>query len=193
MRAEVGRTDARKVRPSATNRSRPDQAAMPAQEPITGGAAATRTLLSPRRSRPRSRTARSCPRQRCRTAHPSGPVDGDAPHLAEKQRTPRRPALQVRKRHRQQELALQRRRRVGHPRRSHLPPEALSSLSTLRFQERPLPKLLERFLELLLRVHHDRAVPRHWLLERLPRNQEEADPVFAGLHGDLVAAVEDDQ
>ena len=44
---------------------------------------------------------------------------------------------------------------------------------------------------MLLRVHHDRAVPRHRLLERLARDQEEPHAVVAGLHRDLVAAVEE--
>src|SRR5205807_1927943 len=60
-----------------------------------------------------------------------------------------------------------------------------------RLQERPLLKLHERLPELLLCVHHDRAVPRHGLFEWLPRNQEEPDPIVPGLHRDLVALVEE--
>ena len=67
------------------------------------------------------------------------------------------------------------------------------SLSIVRFEKGPLLELLERLLELLLGVHHDRTVPRHWFLERLARNQQEADPVFAGLHGNLVTAVEENE
>ena len=47
--------------------------------------------------------------------------------------------------------------------------------------------------QLLLRVHHDWAVPGHWLLQRLSGDQQEADAIFAGLHGDFVAAVKQDQ
>src|SRR5260370_5379811 len=64
------------------------------------------------------------------------------------------------------------------------------SLSS-RLQERPLLELLERLPELLLGVHDDGAVPCHGLLERLPRNQEEPDPVIPSLHRDLVALVEE--
>src|SRR5436190_558009 len=66
---------------------------------------------------------------------------------------------------------------------------ALSS----RLQERPLLELLERLPELLLGVHHDGAVPRHGLFQRLPRNQKEPDPLLPGLHRDLVTLVEEHQ
>jgi hypothetical protein len=39
-------------------------------------------------------------------------------------------------------------------------------------------------------VHDDRAVPRHWLLNWFPRNQQEPDAFVAGLNGNLIAAVE---
>src|ERR1035437_9624612 len=58
-----------------------------------------------------------------------------------------------------------------------------------RLQERPLLELLERLPELLLSVHHDRAVPRHGLLKRPSRDQEEPYPVVAGLYHEFVAAV----
>src|SRR5580658_1934075 len=43
----------------------------------------------------------------------------------------------------------------------------LRLLPRFRLQERPLAQLPERLLELLLRIHHDRPVPRHGLLQRL--------------------------
>src|SRR6266545_2222306 len=49
----------------------------------------------------------------------------------------------------------------------------LMLLRTFRLQERPLLELVVGLPELLLRVHHDRAVPGDRLLERLPRHQEE--------------------
>src|SRR5258708_33058247 len=52
----------------------------------------------------------------------------------------------------------------------------------LRLQECPLLKLLKRLLKLFLRVHHDRTVPSHRLLQRLPRDQEKPDPVLPGLY-----------
>ena len=39
-----------------------------------------------------------------------------------------------------------------------------------------------------LRVHHDRPVPGDRLLDRLARDQQEADALVAGLHDDFVAA-----
>src|SRR5262245_47084631 len=52
-------------------------------------------------------------------------------------------------------------------------------------------EVLECLSELLLRVHYDRAVPGHRLLDRLSRNQEEPDPLVPGVDRDLVAAVEE--
>ena len=60
----------------------------------------------------------------------------------------------------------------------------------LRLQECPLLEFLERLPELILRVHHDGAVPRYRLLEWLPGDQEEPDALVPGVHRDLVAAVE---
>ncbi len=60
-------------------------------------------------------------------------------------------------------------------------------------QERPAFQLFEGLTQLLLRVHDDGAVPGHGLLERLARDQQEADAVFAGLDRDFVAAIEEDQ
>ena len=42
-----------------------------------------------------------------------------------------------------------------------------------------------------LGVHDDGAIPRHRLLERLARDEQEADALRAGLHHDLVAAVKE--
>src|SRR5258708_3632902 len=58
-----------------------------------------------------------------------------------------------------------------------------------RLEERPPFKLVERLPELLLRVHHDRPIPRDRLLERLARDQQEADTIVAGLYREFVAAV----
>src|SRR6476646_1827375 len=68
-----------------------------------------------------------------------------------------------------------------------------SFLSVLCLQKRALLQLLERIAQLLLRVHHDWAVPRHRLLQRLAGNQQKADAVLTGLHGDFVAAVKEDK
>src|ERR1051325_12199155 len=54
-------------------------------------------------------------------------------------------------------------------------------------------QLADRLLQFLLRIHDDRAVPGDRLLDRLPRHQQEADAALAGLHRDLVAAVEQHQ
>jgi len=62
------------------------------------------------------------------------------------------------------------------------------SLSPL--EERPFLQLLIGLLQLFLRVHDNGAVPGDWLLERLARDEQEADPFVAGLHHDFVAAVE---
>ena len=54
-------------------------------------------------------------------------------------------------------------------------------------------QLAHRLLQLGLRVHHDRPVPGDRLLDRLAGHQQEADALLAGLHRDLVAAVEHDE
>src|SRR5208283_4880161 len=53
-------------------------------------------------------------------------------------------------------------RRIGNRCQPPRPPLLLPR--PLRLQKRPLLKFLERLAELLLRVHHDRTVPGHWLL-----------------------------
>jgi len=45
--------------------------------------------------------------------------------------------------------------------------------------------------ELLLRVHHDAAVPGDGFFEWLAGDEQEADAVVTGLHRDFVAAVEE--
>src|SRR5689334_23649803 len=59
--------------------------------------------------------------------------------------------------------------------------------------ERAVAQLAHRLVQFGLRVHHDRPVPGDRLLDRLARHQQEADALLAGLHRDLVAAVEHDQ
>src|SRR5580658_9895619 len=54
-------------------------------------------------------------------------------------------------------------------------------------------QFVHRLLQLGLRVHHDRPVPRHRLLERLAADKQEANPLRPGLHHDLVAAIEENE
>src|SRR5258708_32034131 len=61
----------------------------------------------------------------------------------------------------------------------------------LRLQECPLLQLLERLLKLFLRVHHNRTVPSHRLLQWLPRDQQKPDPVLSGLYLQFIAPVEE--
>src|SRR6187551_1571281 len=57
--------------------------------------------------------------------------------------------------------------------------------------EGPELQLAHRLPQFRLRVHHDRPVPRDWLLDGLTRNQQEPDPLIARLDDDLVSAVEE--
>src|SRR5438093_13418186 len=57
------------------------------------------------------------------------------------------------------------------------------------FDEGAVPQLGIRGTQLLLRVHHDRAVPRDWLFNRFARHEEEANSLVARLDDPLVAAV----
>jgi hypothetical protein len=52
-------------------------------------------------------------------------------------------------------------------------------------------ELFEGLPELLLRVHHDRAVPRHWFGYGLSGDQEEPDPVVAGPYRELITIVKE--
>ena len=56
-------------------------------------------------------------------------------------------------------------------------------------QERPLFEFLERVLQLLLRIHHDGAIPGHGLFQRFPRNKQEANTFIACLNHDLVTSI----
>ena len=59
--------------------------------------------------------------------------------------------------------------------------------------ERARAHLGDGLPQLVFRVHHDRPVPRHRLFDRLARHEQEADAVFARLHGHFVAAIEQDE
>src|SRR5689334_9298390 len=63
-------------------------------------------------------------------------------------------------------------------------------LRLLMLDEGAIVELGDGLLQLGLRVHDDRAVPRHGFFERLARHQQESDALIAGLHGDLVTAIE---
>ncbi len=54
-------------------------------------------------------------------------------------------------------------------------------------------ELGEGLANLLLRVHDDGAVPGYGLFNRLAGDEQEADAFGAGLDGDLVAAIEEDE
>src|SRR5262245_39719974 len=56
--------------------------------------------------------------------------------------------------------------------------------------KRAVLQLGNGLLQLGLGVHHDRPVPGDRLLDRLARDQQEADALVARLHRDLIAAVE---
>src|SRR5579862_6641399 len=59
--------------------------------------------------------------------------------------------------------------------------------------ESAVAQLCESLLQLGLAVHHDRSIPGDRFLDRLARYQKEANALVAGLHGDFIAAVEQDQ
>src|SRR5713101_7586722 len=59
--------------------------------------------------------------------------------------------------------------------------------------ERPVAQLGHGLLQFRIGVHHDRSVPGDRLLDRLARDQQEADAFLAGLDRHLVAAVEQHQ
>ena len=61
----------------------------------------------------------------------------------------------------------------------------------LMLQERPLLEFPERLAKLFLRVHHNRAVPRHRLLKRFSRDQQEPDSVVPGVYRNLVTAIKE--
>src|ERR1700693_4292019 len=61
------------------------------------------------------------------------------------------------------------------------------------FQERALLQFRKGLAELLLRVHHDGAVPGNRLFEWFAGDEEEADAFVASLHDYFVAAIKEDQ
>src|SRR5262245_66594575 len=63
----------------------------------------------------------------------------------------------------------------------------------LGLEERPPLELFESLAELLLRVHHDGAVPGNRLLERLTRDQKKSDPLVSCLDSYFITAVEENQ
>src|SRR5688572_12870988 len=61
------------------------------------------------------------------------------------------------------------------------------------FDEGAVAQLGVGLAQLFGRVHHDRSLPRHRLLERLSRHEQEPDPRRSRLHRDLVAAIEQNE
>jgi hypothetical protein len=76
---------------------------------------------------------------------------------------------------------------------THLWVAAREDLCLPVFDECPVADFLERLFQLRLGVHHDRPVPRHRFLERSSRHEKKSDPLIARQHGNLVAAIEQDQ
>ena len=66
----------------------------------------------------------------------------------------------------------------------------MTAFESSALDERSVAQLGNGLLKLSLRIHNDRPVPCDRLLDRLAGDQQESDAVLAGLHGDLVAAVE---
>src|SRR3989442_14803381 len=62
-----------------------------------------------------------------------------------------------------------------------------------RGDEGSLSELLQRLLDLLLRVHHEWTIPRYGLVERFPGNQQKANrgPTRDNLH--IVAVTQHDE
>src|SRR6201999_2815823 len=59
--------------------------------------------------------------------------------------------------------------------------------------ERAVTQLADRLLQLALCIHDDWSVPGDRLLDRLARDEQEADAIVAGLHGGLVTRIEHHQ
>ena len=72
-------------------------------------------------------------------------------------------------------------------------PQAQAGVINELPDKRAAAQLGERLLQLGLSVHHDRAVPGDRLRDRLAGNQQETNAFVAGLHRDLVAAIEHNQ
>src|SRR3974390_766323 len=72
-------------------------------------------------------------------------------------------------------------------------PVASEFTSLFLLQESPLLKLGEGFAQLLLRIHNDRSVPSHGLLQWFSGDEQEAYAVVTCLDSDFVTAVEQNQ
>ena len=59
------------------------------------------------------------------------------------------------------------------------------------FDERAGVQVCHRLADLLLRVHHDRAVPGHRLFDGLARDQQESNSFLSGLNADFIATIEE--
>src|SRR5450755_3785975 len=73
--------------------------------------------------------------------------------------------------------------RRGKPRLYFQTSTILQEFSALQF--------VEGLAQLLLRVHHNRAVPGYWLFQWLSGDEQEANPLISRLHRDLIAAIEE--
>src|SRR5581483_4379135 len=69
----------------------------------------------------------------------------------------------------------------------------IPTLDVLRLQESTLLQFGKSLAELLLRVHHDWAIPGYRLFQRLAGDQQKADAFIAGLHGHFIAAIKEHQ
>src|SRR5258708_4757239 len=49
--------------------------------------------------------------------------------------------------------------------------------------KRAVVQLVNRLAQLLLSIHHNRAIPRHRLLDWLSRHKQEPNSLRSGLHG----------
>src|SRR6185437_5800966 len=65
----------------------------------------------------------------------------------------------------------------------------LTSPSSLRLDERAALQIAHRLPNLLLRVHHDGAVPSDRLFNRFAGDKQEVNSFWRGLDGDLVTAI----
>jgi len=79
------------------------------------------------------------------------------------------------------------------PRRHHLRVLIGRMRRLLFLQEGAILELSEGLLELFPGIHDDRAMPGNGLFERLPRHQQEANPLLPRLDDDLVTTVEQNE
>src|SRR6185295_2334074 len=77
--------------------------------------------------------------------------------------------------------------------RTRLSEKSTAVRLTAGLDERPGAHLRHRLTQLGVRVHDDRAVPRDGLFDGLAGHEKESDALVARLHGDFVAAVEEDE